>query len=83
MQTVDEYGDKTAGGAKEFAYLSALLNVKPPAADNFKLDLFGGLEDGAAFAAGEFTFLHCLPWQHGGCAIEAAWARGREGMRGG
>lgn len=41
-QTNDEYADRRGGGGgTEFAYLSALLNVKPPPADNFKLNLFG------------------------------------------
>ncbi|KXZ46265.1 hypothetical protein GPECTOR_45g135 [Gonium pectorale] len=39
--TADEYADRRGGGGSEFAYLSALLNVKAPPADNFKLNLFG------------------------------------------
>ncbi|EFJ41172.1 hypothetical protein VOLCADRAFT_107794 [Volvox carteri f. nagariensis] len=41
----EEYSDRglrgSLGGASEFAYLSALLKVKAPAVDNFKLNLFG------------------------------------------
>ncbi|GLI65897.1 hypothetical protein VaNZ11_009543, partial [Volvox africanus] len=37
----DEYADRRSMGANEFAYLSALLKVKAPAADNFKLNIFG------------------------------------------
>ena len=37
----EEYAGKAGPRRAEFAYLSALLNVKPPPSDNFKLNLFG------------------------------------------
>ncbi|KAG2431870.1 hypothetical protein HXX76_009363 [Chlamydomonas incerta] len=50
--TNDEYADRRGGGGgTEFAYLSALLNVKPPPADNFKLNLFGDDDMGMGAAS--------------------------------
>ncbi|GFR51599.1 hypothetical protein Agub_g14023, partial [Astrephomene gubernaculifera] len=40
-------GPQWGPGGAEFAYLSALLNVKAPPADNFKLNLFGDEGDAA------------------------------------
>lgn len=54
--TADEYADKGGGaGRKEFAYLSALLNMKPPATDNFKLNLFDNDDMGLMAATSKVT----------------------------
>ncbi|GLC39781.1 hypothetical protein PLESTF_000883200 [Pleodorina starrii] len=61
----DEYGDRRRSGASEFAYLSALLQVKAPPADNFKLNLFGD-DDTAADPSGGSKKVSSLAFSAGG-----------------
>ncbi|KAG2487008.1 hypothetical protein HYH03_014379 [Edaphochlamys debaryana] len=54
----DEYGERRgSAGGSEFAYLSALLKVKAPAADNFKLNLFGDDDMGVPVSTGKVSSL--------------------------
>jgi hypothetical protein len=75
-QMAEEYVGKAGPGRAEFAYLSALLNVKPAASDNFKLNLFGD-DDGPLGGLGctaQLQGVTCRVARRGG-AVTAPYRR--------